>query len=902
VGVLRPLVGRAAELEALCSLCRAATEGRPAVALLWGEAGIGKTRLLYELTAAARDMGMRVGAGAGFAYACAPFAPLREAFAALDLPGVFDAEDPPELSPAAAEAAKYRRLVLAVQALREGSTAGPLLVTIDDVQWADIATLEFLSYLVGIAFRGVQTAMRVLVVAAVRSDDIDRDHLRSELLGKLRKDGIALVAIDPLSDIEMRRLVSGLWPTGSIGLEEIDRVCALAEGKPFFAEELVSSAVSGLPLSIRGAVLARMAQLPAGHRDVLRNASVIGVRFDPQLLAELVELPIDDIWGILEAARDAQLVRDVPGRSGEFAFRHAITREIVYGDLLPPQARTFHAHVASLLARRTNTDPAQLAYHWTAAGDRERGARAHALAGDAATRRNAYRDAAIAFRQAVELRCTGDDEIGTAALCSRLAGIQLLNGEIDDAFRWGQRALDVYDRSGDRIGVAKLLIWLGFRSIDAGRPIDKAIEMVERAMTLASPDDTVLRFNALTSLAFLLVQQGRIKKASEQLALADAVGGEHSAEDRSLFYDIRGEVRALDRQLAGAVDDNLRSIEFARQTSDRQRLSIALCNYARFAFFAGQNENAIAAYREAVEISARDDFGRAGALVKRALAFAYLLTGQLQEAQRFLDESALVSGGVVADTAFVSLGLRLAFLRGDDDAAARYTLDETIERAFTSAQSQSIGPLAGSVGAYWDVIRKQNDARALRSRALPLIQNAALALWLIDQLATSHDPQEVERARELLERAAADPAHAVAQAHLSLFDARVACAKKNATGKALASDAADRFAALGWPWEQAQALELGSEWAAALDIYRRFGYLRDERRLTDARRRMQHRTRSSELTPREADVVRLAVAGLSNREIAEELSISERTVETHIASVFNRFDLTSRSQLSRFTR
>jgi len=65
---------------------------------------------------------------------------------------------------------------------------------------------------------------------------------------------------------------------------------------------------------------------------------------------------------------------------------------------------------------------------------------------------------------------------------------------------------------------------------------------------------------------------------------------------------------------------------------------------------------------------------------------------------------------------------------------------------------------------------------------------------------------------------------------------------------------------------------------------------------------MQHRTRSSELTPREADVVRLAVAGLSNREIAEELSISERTVETHIASVFNRFDLTSRSQLSRFTR
>ena len=173
-GPLRPLVGRAAEVDALSALHRRASDGEPCAALLWGEAGVGKTRLLNELVANARGTGARVGAGAGFPYACPPFAPLREAFGALELPDVFEIDEPPALSPAAAERAKYRRFVSATRTLRDGSATAPLVVTIDDLQWADIATLEFLTYLVGHAFRAAQATMRVLVVAAVRSDDIEQ--------------------------------------------------------------------------------------------------------------------------------------------------------------------------------------------------------------------------------------------------------------------------------------------------------------------------------------------------------------------------------------------------------------------------------------------------------------------------------------------------------------------------------------------------------------------------------------------------------------------------------------------------------------------------------------------------------------------------------------------------------
>jgi len=207
--------------------------------------------------------------------------------------------------------------------------------------------------------------------------------------------------------------------------------------------------------------------------------------------------------------------------------------------------------------------------------------------------------------------------------------------------------------------------------------------------------------------------------------------------------------------------------------------------------------------------------------------------------------------------------------------------------------------LAGSVAPYYEAIGRRAEAAELRSRALAAIRGVNLSLWLLDQIATSDDEAEVAHARSLLDRAARDPEHAVARAHLKLFDARVARrGRKMAVAKSLALDAAARFETIGWPWERAQALELASRYADALALYERHGYLRHARDLEQTRRRVRHRAGTHQLTPRELEIARLAAQGMSNRSIAAQLFIGERTVETHIAAIFDRFDLTSRRQLA----
>ena len=222
-----------------------------------------------------------------------------------------------------------------------------------------------------------------------------------------------------------------------------------------------------------------------------------------------------------------------------------------------------------------------------------------------------------------------------------------------------------------------------------------------------------------------------------------------------------------------------------------------------------------------------------------------------------------------------------------------------MEVAFSFGETQCIGRFAGALAAYYDGEGKRREAAALRSRALAALRGVEYSLWLLDQIGATGSSEERERARDMLTRAAADPGHLSAQATLALFEARVAHrARDRGATKRWGRDAAERFGAIGWKWEEAAALEMAGEFAQALAIYRAHGYVRDAQRLAQLRRRARHRPSARELTPREAEIARLAVAGRSNRAIADELHIGERTVETHIAALFDRFDLSSRAQLA----
>jgi DNA-binding CsgD family transcriptional regulator len=169
--------------------------------------------------------------------------------------------------------------------------------------------------------------------------------------------------------------------------------------------------------------------------------------------------------------------------------------------------------------------------------------------------------------------------------------------------------------------------------------------------------------------------------------------------------------------------------------------------------------------------------------------------------------------------------------------------------------------------------------------------------WSLVQMALYTERQYYERARAILEKAAATPRHVVAAAHLALFEAIVARRERRRTEmKTRAKQAAMAFARIGWPYCQAMACEVAGRQREALALYLSIGDHRDHGRLESI---VQSRRRGNRalLTLRESEVVRLVAAGKSNREVAGSLAISERTVEHHLESIFGKLGIRSRGQL-----
>ena len=332
------------------------------------------------------------------------------------------------------------------------------LVVLDDLQWSDEATLELLS-----ALAEPLGQMAVLVIAAYRSDGLPRDHGVRRLRNDLRRTGhLDELVLRPLDLEETTELVArtlGERPSPALARAMHDRT----EGIAFFVEELaaalrVSGAVqpgrrglelSGddvpLPDTVRDAILISASELSEAARTAAEVAAVAGETFDLDLIAALSS---DD--GLSELLDRGFVVEDA---SGAAAFRHALTREALYADVPWMRRRALHRALAEALAS-AGAPSREIARHWL-------GARAGAPAREALLRAaaeseavHAYRDAAAAGRQALELWPeSGDDERRGEALeryarCSRLAG------ELAEAARAWRELVAIRGAAGDGRAVA----------------------------------------------------------------------------------------------------------------------------------------------------------------------------------------------------------------------------------------------------------------------------------------------------------------------------------------------------------------------------------------------------------------------------------------------------------------
>ena len=388
-------VGRAEELDRLLALLDRAERGRPAVGLVAGDAGVGKTRLLDELAARAEGRGARVLVGGCMEVGDVglPYVPFIDAFRDLGRrPGEAEVAAPlaaavPSLGRLLPELASdheavpppgdgFERVQLfdgVLSLLVRLSEVAPLLLVIEDLHWADRSTRDLLAFLIRTLRGG-----RVALVASYRSDELHRRHPLRPLLAELvRLPDLERIELSPFGRAELAehlQAVAGQPVPPAV----VDRILARSEGNAFFAEELVAAgairADIALPDALADVLLGRIEALPELAQDVLKVAAVAGRRVGHQLLVAASGRPEAEVErGLRDAIAGQVLVASAATES--YRFRHALLQEAVYGDLLPGERTRLHATYARLLAAADpgaedgSASAAELAWHCLASHD-----------------------------------------------------------------------------------------------------------------------------------------------------------------------------------------------------------------------------------------------------------------------------------------------------------------------------------------------------------------------------------------------------------------------------------------------------------------------------------------------------------------------------------------------------
>ncbi|MGW1673857.1 helix-turn-helix transcriptional regulator [Streptomyces sp. NPDC002324] len=376
--VYAPFVGRDSEMARLRDVLDRAAAGEPRAVLVAGDAGVGKSRTLAEAAAYATRNGTVVFTGhcvdlgdVGLPYlpfteilgalaADERFAPLLQAHPATGrlLGGGADGGDRLQL---------FEGIAALLTDLAETT---PALLVLEDLHWADQSSRDLLRFLLS---RGVLqrptpgvAPHRLAVFASYRADDLHRRHPLRPLLAELvRLPAVERLELRPMPDKEVARLVRSLRAE-PLSEATVGRIVERAEGNAFYAEELLAATADEpgavLPSGLADLLLIRIEQLPGAAQQVLRTAAVAGRRVGHDLLREALQLPDDELESALREAVGRQLL--LPGEGSTYEFRHALTREAVYTDLLPGERVRLHGVFAKLLARRGRPgESAERAHH-----------------------------------------------------------------------------------------------------------------------------------------------------------------------------------------------------------------------------------------------------------------------------------------------------------------------------------------------------------------------------------------------------------------------------------------------------------------------------------------------------------------------------------------------------------
>jgi DNA-binding CsgD family transcriptional regulator/tetratricopeptide (TPR) repeat protein len=941
------LIGRSAQLGRLDAALTEARDGSSVLMFVAGDAGIGKSRLVETFAGRARerDALVFIGRCLDLAEGASPYAPFVAALRPLadelttdELSHVLG-EAPRELGallpglcgrpPVQQNGADRGRLYeLALGLFQRMAALRPAVLILEDLHWIDRASADLLNVIGGNLRMG-----GLVVVGTYRSDEVPRDHPLHRAVIELERSGRAeRVELTGLSRDQVAAQVEGIVGT-TPAARQISSLFDRTEGNPFFVEELVAAgpATRELPASLREVLLTRVERLGAPTRGVLRAVATIGRVSDESLIAEVTGLsPVELDDGLHEAVAHRLLIVSGEG----YDVRHALLREALYAELLPGERSRLHLAVATALERRD--EPAALARHWYAAGDRGRALAAFVAAGTAAQETYAWAVAHAHYERALRLWPQVPDAesrcgLGHVDLLKRAAETAMAEGDFDRAIGLTEKAM----KEGPTWCLYTLLgriHWMAGDMADACAAYDEAIAL------LPAEGSTRERAQVRSLQAHALMLQGRF---SESLACAREgvrIASEVGARDLEGYArNTMGTDLSMLGESAAGLDELATALRIAKERDDYWELGRTYVNYSDGLISAGDWKQAAEIGMEGVQVCRRLGYGRTTGMCAAGNTLTALIRlGRWSDADRLADDVRDLDAPPwqrwVVTLALAELELR----RGRPDGARR----QLASLAETAAASDDIDLASAYHACRAQLAIADRDHRAAREHVrsgLDVIRGSEFTRRGPELCATGlragaelgEDPAELlAECRELI---AGLPSMPEPEAYARQADAEAACDNPDAW-----RDAASAWGSLGESYnvaycrfrqagailsargsrrEAGEAVHEAREMAAGLGaagLRREIDRLAQRARLhkgelpserpspgTDIARPAEP---ISGLTPRESEVLALLSSGRTNRQIAEALFISERTVGVHVSRILRKLGVPNRGAAAHLFR
>lgn len=845
------LLERDSQFQQLEARLRDAQAGSGKVVLLSGEAGVGKSSLVEAFVALHGKVARALWGTCDALSTPRALGPVHEI--AAQLPATTDDTRQDDAS----RDRLFKRLIDELASADRTS-----IVVLEDLHWADEATLDFVRFLA----RRIQRT-RCLLIATFRDDELPAAHPVRAAIGELSGNHVVRVRLLPLSLAACGELAKGSGRDPAL-------IYAITGGNPFFLREVLASAADEVPESVRDAIIARLKHCSPGARQVLELVSISPGKMESWLLAAVL--------GAVQAAVDESIDRGLLHMNGSaLVFRHELARLAVNSTLPRARAQAWHGRVLSALTER-GADVAQLVHHAEQANDAEAVLRYAPVAGKEAAHLGAHREAAAHFA-AAQRHCGSLPRAEQAQLFELHAQECTLTNQRDQAMAAATRALVLSRELGDAEAQARALRiisrqhWQSGNKAQADQSVAEAIAVLEglppcRALAMA--------YSARSQLAMLCGRRTEALEFGERaLALArrfeDRATESHALNNigATLFATNPGQgFQSLERSLAIALEHHL------HEPAGRAYANLLTWSVLRHDFRGAEHF-----LRDGMAYCEEHDVQSSLAYIRTYASRFELERGNWDEAAHIANR--LLQGAGLSAVQRIHTEITLALVRARrGDPGVDELLDPALELALSTGEPQRIGRALGArAECAWyrgDLDRVSREATMGLAHAREHVDP-----WLTGEL--------------LFWQSRAQPVTSIPDGIAPPYRLMLA-------GDFRA--AANEWQQLGMPYERALALAEGSE-ESLREALPLLETLRATPLAAVVRRRLREmgardiprgphaatRRNPAGLTGREMEVLALLVHGRTNTQLARKLHVSPKTVDHHVAAILGKLSVRSRT-------